>query len=94
MAIQQTLITQNYGGRYMDEKVITTTVVFGQSLTSATVLAANIALMPVPVLEKMLSTVYISEKLLKRNVMFIVFFYGSKTKKGCLVWYNGSAYAQ
>jgi hypothetical protein len=50
--------------------------------------------MPVPVLEKMLSTVYISEKLLKRNVMFIVFFYGRKTKKGCLVWYNGSAYAQ
>jgi hypothetical protein len=84
MAIQQTLITQNYGGRYMDEKVITTTVIFGQSLTFATVLAANIALMPVPVFEKMLSTVYISEKLLKRNVMFIVFFYGRKRRRVAL----------
>ncbi len=69
----------------MDEKVITTTVLLGRSITSATVLAVNVELIPVLVSDNGLSSVYISEKLLKRNVIFIVFFYGRKTKKGCLV---------
>ncbi len=72
----------------MDEKVIRTTVLLGRSITSATVLAVNVELIPVLVSDNGLSSVYISDKILKRNVTFIVFLCGRKAKKGCLVWYN------